>query len=109
MTASPQVSRWIALGGLAVLILIILLPAPSAWNVILAAPLIALLVSGFRPPRRWGGWVAVAMIPYLCVATGEAMVDPENRLTYAIIVGATIVVFFASMLFVRKTGVSLRR
>lgn len=109
MTDSRHPSRWIAMTGLVVLIATILLPALSPWRAILAAPLIILLISGIKPPRRWGGWVAVAMIPYLCVAVGEVMVDPDNRLTYAIIVGATIIVFFASMLFVRKTGASLRR
>jgi hypothetical protein len=68
-----------------------------------------LFVSGLKPPARWGGWVAVTMIPYLCVATGEAIVDPESRLTYGTIVGSTLLVFFAAMIFVRKTGASLRR
>jgi uncharacterized membrane protein len=109
MTGNRHASRWIALGGLIVLIIVILFPAPSAWRVIIAGPLILLLVSGLRPPPRWGGWAAVAMIPYLCVATGEVIVDPDNRLTYAIIMGCTLLVFFAAMIFVRKTGTSLRR
>ena len=109
MTDRRYPSHWVAQGGLLVLITVILFPTPSVWSVILAAPLVILLISGFRPPPRWGGWVAVAMIPYLCVATGEVIVDPGNRLTYAIIVGATVLVFFAAMLFVRETGASLRR
>ncbi len=109
MTDRRHASHWIALGGLLILITVILVPTPSVWRVSLASPLIILLVTGLKPPPRWGGWTAVAMIPYLCIAIGEVIVDPHNRLTYAIIVGSTLLVFAASMVFVRKTGVSLRR
>lgn len=109
MTDRRHASHWIALGGLLILITVILLPTPSVWRVILASPLIILLVTGLKPPPRWGGWAAVAMIPYLCIAIGEVIVDSHNRLTYIIIVGSALLVFAASMVFVRKTGVSLRR
>lgn len=109
MRARRPASRWIALGGLAVLVAVILVPAPGLLDLIAAVPLIALFFSGLRPPPRWGGWTAVAMIPYLCVSLGEAIVDPVNRATYGIIVGCTLLVFFASMDFVRRTGASLRR
>jgi hypothetical protein len=49
------------------------------------------------------------MVPYLCVALGELIADPTNRPTYSIIVGCTLIVFFAAMDFVRNTGASLRR
>jgi uncharacterized membrane protein len=109
MSNPRYASHWIALGGLLILITVILLPGLSVWRIIVASPLILFLVTGLRPRPRWGGWVAVAMIPYLCVAIGEAIVDPENRLTYTVIVGSTLLVFAASMIFVRATGASLRR
>jgi uncharacterized membrane protein len=109
MTDQRHASHWIALGGLLILITVILLPGLSVWRIIVASPLILFLVTGVRPRPRWGGWVAVAMIPYLCVAIGEAIVDPDNRLTYTLIVGSTLLVFAASMIFVRATGASLRR
>jgi uncharacterized membrane protein len=109
MTARRSASRWIALGGLAVLVAVILFPAPRLLNLIVAAPLIVLFFTGLKPPPRWGGWAAVAMVPYLCVSLGEAIVDPANRATYGFVVGCTLLVFFASMDFVRQTGASLRR
>jgi len=102
-------SRTLALTGLVVLTVVILIAVRSVWALLIIAPLIILLLSGLKPPRRWGGWAAVAMVPYLCVALGELIADPANRPTYSIIVGCTLIVFFAAMDFVRNTGTSLRR
>lgn len=101
--------RWLALGGLAILIAVLLLPKPSTWTMVVSVPLIVLFVTGLRPPPRWGGWAAVTMVPYLCFAVGEVIVDPDHRPFNAVIVVCSLVVFFAAMYFVRKTGVSLRR
>jgi len=90
------------------LIAVIMVPNPSVWSSIIAAPLIVLFITGMTPPRRWGGWVAVAMIPYLAISFGEAIADPAYRATNGFIAGCTIVVFFAAMDFVRQTGASLR-
>ncbi len=109
MTRPQFASRWIALSGLFVLFTVILLPTPSTWTFIVAAPLIVMFVLGLKPSRRWGGWVAVFMIPYLCVAIGELIADPDDRPTDMVIVGCTLIVFFAAMDYVRKTGTSLRR
>lgn len=100
--------RLIALCGLAAMIAVIALPQPSILTAIIAGPLLILFVSGLMPPRRWGGWVAVAMVPYLCIAVGEAIADPSDRMRDAIVIACTIVVFFSSMDFVRQTGTSLR-
>ncbi len=104
-----RASWWIALAGLFILIAVIQFPEPSAWSIIVSVPLLLLFFSGLKPAPRWGGWVAVAMVPYLCIALGESIADPADRVTGLIIVGCSIVVFFAAMDFVRKTGASLRR
>jgi len=101
--------HWLALSGIAILIAVLLLPMPSTWTLIVSVPLIVLFVTGLQPPPRWGGWAAVTMIPYLCIAVGEAIADPDNQPFNAVIVVCSLVVFFAAMYFVRKTGASLRR
>ena len=108
MMVRQTVSRWLTLGGLILLIALILSPAPSGVRLIIAAPPVWLFVAGLKPPRRWGGWVAVTMIPYLCVALGEAIADPDRSASYAVMVACTLVIFFAAMDHVRKTRTSLR-
>ena len=106
---SQSFPRYLALAGLAVLIGILLLPTPSPWTLTISVPLVVLLVTGLKPPPRWGGWVAVLMIPYFCVALGELIANPARRLTSAIIIACTMLILFAAMDFVRRTGASLRR
>jgi hypothetical protein len=101
--------HYLALLGLAVLIGLLLLPTPSAWTITVSVPLAILLITGFKPPPRWGGWVAILMIPYLCVAVGELIANPVTRLTSALIAGCSVLIIFAALDFVRRTGVSLRR
>lgn len=104
-----MIGHYLALIGLAALIGILLLPTPSAWTITISAPLLLLFVTGINPPPRWGGWVATAMIPYLCVAIGELIANPATRMTSALIAGCSVFIIFAALDFVRRTGVSLRR
>ena len=106
---NPNLSRYLALAGLALLMGILLLPTPSPWTLTVSVPLMVLLVTGVKPPPRWGGWVAVLMIPYLCVAVGELIANPAKRTTSALFVVCTVLITFAAMDFVRRTGTSLRR
>ena len=104
-----MIPHYVTLVGLAALVGILLLPTPSAWTLTVSAPLALLFVTGIKPPPRWGGWVAAAMIPYLCVASGELIANPAKRVTSALIAGCTVLIIFAALDFVRRTGVSLRR
>jgi uncharacterized membrane protein len=104
-----MIARYLALAGLAFLMGLLMLPSPSAWTTTISIPLALLFVTGLKPPPRWGGWVATAMIPYFCVAIGELIANPKMRLTSALIVGSSVVIIFAALDFVRRTGVSLRR
>jgi uncharacterized membrane protein len=106
---SQRFPHYLALAGLAALMGILLLPSPSAWTLTISVPLLLLLVTGLKPPPRWGGWVAVLMIPYLCVAVGELIANPTGRIASAMIVGCTVLVLFAAIDFVRRTGASLWR
>lgn len=101
--------HYLALAGLAVMIGILLLPTPSAWTLTVSAPLALLLITGLKPPPRWGGWVAATMIPYLCVAIGELIANPARRVSSSLIAGCAVLIIFAALDFVRRTGVSLRR
>ena len=97
------------LAGLIVMIPTLLLPAPTPWTVALSVPLAILIISGLKPPPRWGGWASAFMVPYLAGALGEAIADPEGRLLNSLTAGCAVLVFVTSIDFVRRTGVSLRR
>jgi uncharacterized membrane protein len=71
-------------------------------------PLIALFMTGLKPPRKWGGWVAAAMVPYFCIALAEVVADPTGRFVTVLLAGGAMIVFFAALDFTRRTGVSLR-
>jgi hypothetical protein len=49
------------------------------------------------------------MIPYLCVALGELIANPARRTTSALIIGCAVLILFAAIDFVRRSGTSLRR
>jgi uncharacterized membrane protein len=102
-------SRWIALASLAAMIPTLLLPTPTAWTITVSIPVLILLITGLKPPPRWGGWASAAMVPYLAIALGEAIADPDGRMLNWMTAGCALLVFFTSIDFVRRTGVSLRR
>jgi hypothetical protein len=105
----PEIlSRRITMAGLAALTAALLLPSPSAWTILLSVPVLTLFATGFKPPRKWGGWVAVLMTPYLCIAIGEAIADPTDRLSNMLVAGVSTLVFFTAMDVVRRSGVNLR-
>ena len=102
------ISRGIALAGLLIMIGALLLPKPSAWSGTVSVPLIILCLTGLKPPRKWGGWVAAAMVPYFCIALGELIANPASRLTTSLVAGGATIVFFAAIDIGRRTGISLR-
>ena len=102
-------SRGIAMAGLLVMIGALLLPVPTPWSGTIAIPLIALFLTGLKPPRKWGGWIAAAMVPYFSIALAEVIADPTGRLVTSLLAGGAMIVFFAALDFTRRTGVSLRR
>ena len=85
------------------------IPAPTAWSILLALPLAIFVATAINPPPKWGGWVSAFMVPYLAGALGEAIADPVDRVLNYATAGMAVVVFFAAIDFVRRTGVSLRR
>ena len=87
----------------------LLLPRPSVLSLLATLPVAALLVTALRPPPRWGGWVAVCMIPYVCIAVGELIADPASRANSTLIAVSSVCAFLAAMDYVRRTGTSLRR
>ncbi len=103
-----KLSRSIALAGLLVMIAALLLPAPTPWSGTVAVPLIVLCATGFKPPQKWGGWVAAAMVPYFCISLGEVIANPAGRLEAILLASCAMIIFFAVLDFNRRTGVNLR-
>jgi len=102
------VSRSIAMAALLIMTAGLLLPVPTAWSGLVAVPLIIFFITGLKPPRKWGGWVAAAMVPYFCIALGEVVADPTERFVTGLLAGGAMIVFFAALDLMRRTGVSFR-
>ncbi|MFW2405132.1 MAG: DUF2069 domain-containing protein [Gammaproteobacteria bacterium] len=113
MNAEPAqqhaLSRWITIAGLATLVALMLLPAPTPTRIVFAVPLIVLLVAGLRAPHKWGGWVAAALVPYFAGLLGEAIAAPQGRAVYWVMTVVTVVTFLSAFYLVRRSGVNLRR
>ena len=95
--------------GLAAMIALLLYPAPTTWTAMISTPLILLLVAGAHPPRKWGGWVAAALIPYFAGALGEAIAAPEDSAKYWVLTLLTVISFLSAFYLVRRSRVDLRR
>jgi len=106
---AAKYSLIIAASSLMVLLAALLLPRPSTLSLLATLPVAALLMTAPKPPPRWGGWVAVCMIPYVCVAVGELIANPASRANSTLIAVSSVCAFFAAMNYVRRTGTSLRR
>lgn len=108
MTKPGVRSQRLTVAGLVVMATLLLAPEPTAWSGSLAVPLLALALAGLRPARKWGGWVAAVMVPYFCVALGEAIANPAERLAAGALSACAAMVFFAAFDSLRRAGVSLR-
>jgi uncharacterized membrane protein len=62
-----------------------------------AAPLLILVLAGFRAVRQWGAWVAIVMIPYFALSVGALLVAPGQRLQGAAFATLIAVVFFTGI------------
>jgi uncharacterized membrane protein len=105
---AEPVSQRLALGGLVALILGLAAPPVSAWATLAAAPLVLLLLTGLRPPRRWGAWTALSMIPYFTWWVAEMLTEPRNPWRSASLAVLTIAVFLAGFDALRRKRVTLR-
>jgi uncharacterized membrane protein len=62
-----------------------------------AAPLLILMLVGFRAVRQWGAWVAIVLIPYFALSVGALLVAPGQRLQGTAFATLIAVVFFAGI------------
>ena len=107
MTARPW-SHWLAVAGLTVLTAIILWRW-EGWLRLAVLPPLILLLTGFRPPQRWGGWAAVVMVPYACIAVMGLLISTNSGWPGILLATSSVLVFFTGLDSVRRSGVSLRR
>lgn len=108
MTRPGARSQRVALAGLLLMAMLLLVPTPTAWSTAVTIPLLALALTGLRPAPKWGGWVAAVMVPYFCVALGEAIANPPARMAAGALSACAAVVFLAAFDSLRRAGVSLR-
>ncbi len=106
MTAAQ--SRLMVMLSLAVAVTVLIWPPIGLIGAIAAGLAGLLILLGLRPGRRWGGWVAVAMIPVFCAAVMNLLAGPMARLPALLLCLASIVACLGGLDWVRRTGGSLR-
>lgn len=105
---TPDAIRALTLTCLAGCAASLLWPPAGGPGIAAAMPVAAALFAGFRPARRWGGWVAALMIPYLTVAVMNILAGPMSR-TPAIALGVgSALAFVAGLAWMRSIGATLK-
>ena len=106
---SATVPRVITLASLALVFALILWPPTATWQVAGALPLAVLLLTGIRPGKRWGGWVAAWMIPYLSIGVMNLLAGPASPPVGLAMSVASALACLAALDWTRRMGFSLRR
>ena len=111
---NPAFSTRLTLTGLAVLGAWLLMAPPAgvaattlvrlAIGLACAAPLLVLLLTGFRHYRQWGVWVAIVMIPYFALSVGAFLVAPTREPVGALFAALVAALFFAGIRASRQRG-----
>jgi hypothetical protein len=105
---TARLTQGVTIVCLAVLLGVLLWPPTTLVGMLGAVPPAVLLSLGIRPGRRWGGWVAALMIPYLAVATMNILAGPMPRLAAISFGGATTMAFVAGLGWTRSIGATLK-
>lgn len=105
---TPNAIRGLALACLAICAATLLWPPASAIGFVAALPVIAALLAGFRPVRRWGGWIAALMIPYLTLAAMNMLAGPMARAPAIALGISSSLAFVAGLGWTRSIGATLK-
>ncbi|UCG72496.1 MAG: hypothetical protein JSV45_14830 [Chromatiales bacterium] len=105
---TPDTLRGLTIACLLAALGVLLWPPRSPLGIVAAVPVTAVLAAGLRPGRRWGGWVAALMIPYLAVAAMNILAGPMPRAPAIVLGVATALGFIAGLGWTRSTGATLK-
>lgn len=105
---TPHAIRALTLLCLAICAATLIWPPQSALGIASAIPVLALAIAGIRPGRRWGGWVAALMIPYLTVGAMNILAGPMPRLPAIALGASTAIAFVAGLGWIRSIGATLK-
>lgn len=105
---SPNAIRGLTLLCLATCAGALLWPPQSTLGTVSALPLLAAALAGLKPGRRWGGWVAALMIPYLTVGAMNILAGPMPRLPALALGIPAALAFIAGLGWTRSIGASLK-
>ncbi len=105
---NPGLARTITLAGLVTMLAVLAWPPRTSHGMIGAVPIAILVLAGLKPGRRWGGWVAVAMVPYLVIAGMNLMAGPMPWNLSLAFMAAAVIACLSGLDWIRRTGASLR-
>ena len=105
---SAALARAITLGGLLTMLAVLLWPPTTPHGLAGTVPIAILAIAGLKPARRWGGWVAVLMVPYLVIAGMNLMAGPMPWNWSMAFMAGTVVACLGGLDWIRRTGASLR-
>jgi hypothetical protein len=105
---TERIARLATFGALLLMGAVMIWPPVTALSGAAAVPLALLLVAGLRPARRWGGWVAVLMIPYLTVAAMNIVAGPMPAPAAISLGVGTVAAFLGGLGWMRSTGATLK-
>jgi len=101
-------ARLLTLTALLVMGAVLIWPPVSALAWAAALPLALLIVTGLRPARRWGGWVAVLMVPYVAVAAMNILAGPMPAPAAISLGVGTVAAFLGGLGWMRSIGATLK-
>ncbi len=105
---TPGRMRGVTLACLLATVVVLLWPPQSPLGIAAALPVAGALAFGLRPGRRWGGWVAALMIPYVTVAAMNILAGPMSRLPALVLGIASALAFITGLGWTRSIGATLK-
>lgn len=105
---TPAAIRGLAMACLITTIAVLLWPPQNPLGLAGALPVAAAVLAGLRPGRRWGGWIAALMIPYLTVAAMNILAGPMPRAPAVVLGIASALAFVAGLGWTRSIGATLK-
>ncbi|MGI9330264.1 MAG: hypothetical protein ACR2QB_06055 [Gammaproteobacteria bacterium] len=106
--SKERIARLATLAALLGMMAVLVWPPVTVLAGAAALPLALLAALGLRPGRRWGGWVAVLMVPYVAVAAMNILAGPMPAAAAIGLGAGTVAAFLGGLGWMRSIGATLK-